>query len=114
VATATTYSQTVEAMRVSHKLMVEQGIGDPDLDVELLNKPKWGNHSLRRYADRQAQKWKQLTLMDLLGKDAAGCKAMINYVFGWDLTKLFEDMQEWYAGKDAVERAELSLVTLMS
>ena len=101
-------------MRLAYKYMNERGMSDPDIDLNGKGGPAFGNHSWRRYADKIAQRWKHLTLVDILGKDAAECKAMINYVFGWDLDKMYKDMQMWYANKDAVDRAELSMVTLMA
>ena len=38
---------------------------------------------------------------------------MIDYFFGWNLTEQVKDMQLHYAGKDEVDKGELSLVTWM-
>ena len=38
---------------------------------------------------------------------------MIDMFYGWKLTESSKDMQLHYAGKDEIDRAELSMVTLM-
>ena len=38
---------------------------------------------------------------------------MVNMVFGWELKKLREEMQVWYAGLDRLQRLELAKVTMM-
>ena len=37
----------------------------------------------------------------------------INMVFGWELKKMREEMQTWYAGLDRLQRLELAKVTMM-
>ena len=37
----------------------------------------------------------------------------INAVFGWELKKMREEMQVWYAGLDRLQRLALARVTMM-
>ena len=37
----------------------------------------------------------------------------VNMVFGWELKKMREEMQVWYAGLDRVQRLQLARVTMM-
>ena len=80
----------------------EEGIVDPEFDTQL--GAVWGTHSMRRQADRVATRTRLETGVT---------ERMVNMVFGWELKKLREEMQVWYAGLDRLQRLELAKVTMM-
>ena len=110
---ATEMEVVVKAMKVAYEKMKEAGIEDPDIDLGPRKEPEFGNHSARASADKRAQRTMHLTLVKILGLDGEKCKTMINYFFGWELTQQVKDMQLHYAGKDEIDKGELSMVTLM-
>ena len=92
----------VAAMRQARELIEEEGVIDPEFDVQLGE--IWGTHSLRRQADRVATRTREKTGMTT---------KQVNMVFGWELKKMREEMQIWYAGLDRVQRLQLARVTMM-
>ena len=92
----------VAAMRLARERIEEEGIVDPEFDTQL--GAVWGTHSMRRQADRVATRTRLETGVT---------ERMVNMVFGWELKKLREEMQVWYAGLDRLQRLELAKVTMM-
>jgi hypothetical protein len=92
----------VAAMRSARTLIEEDGLIDPEFDTQF--EAVWGTHSLRRQADRVATRTREQTGMST---------QQVNMVFGWELKKMREEMQVWYAGLDRVQRLQLARVTMM-
>ena len=91
----------VAAMRLAREQIEEEGVLDPEFDTQL--GVIWGTHSMRRQADRVATRTR--------GKTGVSVQ-QVNMVFGWELKKMREEMQVWYAGLDRLQRLELARVTM--
>ena len=87
---------------MARQLIEEEGLIDPEFDTQL--GAVWGTHSLRRQADRVATRTRG---------DTGVSTQQVNMVFGWELKKMREEMQVWYAGLDRLQRLELAKVTMM-
>ena len=95
-------NHVVMAMRMARELIEAEGLVDPEFDTQL--GAIWGTHSLRRQADRVATRTRG---------DTGATVKQVNAVFGWELKKMREEMQLWYAGLDRLQRLELARVTMM-
>ena len=95
-------AHVVGAMRMSREIIEQEGLVDPEFDAQLGE--IWGTHSLRRQADRVATRTRSETKVS---------KLQINMVFGWELKKIREEMQQWYAGLDRLQRLDHARVTMM-
>ena len=81
-----------------------QASGQPDIEYDATTdpEPKFANHSNRRHADRVATRSAKAD--DISVED-------IDVFFGWELKKMSEQMQKYYAGLDRLMRLKLSKVT---
>ena len=68
-----TYAVLSPALELAHAAIAEQG-PDAELDLQGYDKPLWGNHSLRRFADTVARQTMALT---------GTSEQDINLYFGW-------------------------------
>ena len=95
--------QLIKALKEAFKISQSME-PDPELDLQGLLEPEFGNHSFRRFADWVACMTKEETGVS---------KELIDAFFGWALKELLRDMQLHYAGKDRPRRMELAKVTMM-
>ena len=95
-------NHVVVAMRLAREMIEAEGLIDPEFDQQV--GAIWGTHSLRRQADRVATRTRA---------DTGATSQEINAVFGWELKKMREEMQVWYAGLDRMQRLALAKVTMM-
>ena len=108
LATGSTYTHLSSAMKEAYE--ISKGMREPDLELDLqgAKEPKFGNHSLRRHADKVARE-------SVPKHHAEGCmevtKNLIDYFFGWLLKEMTKDMQMHYAGLDRPSRRLLARVT---
>ena len=79
----------MQALKKAYKLSQEDGEGDPELDLEGLEEPKWGHQTFRRTADKLARRHQ---------KDTGAKKEDIDELFGWKQAERAKDMQRHYAG----------------
>ena len=104
LSTAAADAHLVGAMRAAHKQLTEEGCIDPELSAMKDRGVKLVQHSFRRKADEVAMNTRHLSL---------ATDDDINFMFGWRLRELNEDMQKWYAGLNRVSRlVRLTRVTL--
>ena len=103
LATGSTYTHLVRAIEVAYEKSRLMGTPDPELELQGLKEPHFGNHSLRRHGDRVARETKEMTKVT---------KETIDYFFGWLLVDMMRDMQLHYAGLDMPGRRELAKVTM--
>ena len=109
LATGSTYTHLTGAMKKAY--LISKEMEDPDLELDLqgLEEPKWGNHSLRRHSDKVARE-------SLPVHAAAGAtdvtKQLIDYFYGWLLKEMNKDMQLHYAGLDRPARRSLARVSM--
>ena len=75
---------------------------DLELDLEGLEEPKWGHHSLRRTSDKIARNSIAETGAD---------KEDIDEMYGWKQAERAKDMQIAYAGRR--ERSRRARVSMM-
>ena len=108
LATGSTYTHLGNAMKEAYE--ISKGMSEPDMELDLqgAKEPKFGNHSLRRHADKVARE-------SIPKHMAEGCtevtKQLIDYFFGWLLKEMTKDMQTHYAGLDRPSRRLLARVT---
>ena len=109
LATKSTYTHLIAAMKEAYALSLKMDTPDMEFDLQGLKEAKFGNHSLRRHADKKARE-------SLLKHVAAGIssvtKEVIDYFFGWLLKERRKDMQLHYAGMDLFARRVLARVTM--
>ena len=91
-----------KALDDAYEALVKSGVHDPELDVPPGMEPQWGQHSMRREADRVAQATRHLTLVS---------NDDIDFFFGWNLKELLSRMQVHYQGQDRMGRLGLARVT---
>ena len=97
--------QLLDALWAAQAEIEKDGFVDPELDVEPGGKPRFSQHSFRRYADRRAA---------LTASTTGATSEDINFFFGWRLKELKAEMQKWYAGLDRRSRLmRLARVTMM-
>ena len=104
LSTGTTYTHLVGAMKAAYDISAAMPSPDVELDLQDAAEPHFGNHSLRRHADRNTREWMQETGVS---------KQLIDCFFGWLLKAMMLDMQLRYAGLDRPGRRALSKVTMM-
>ena len=92
--------------------MRREGVVDPELDLAGQKEPQWGNHSLRRMADKIAQRAKQEGKLEAERGMEAVTTETIDVFFGWALKELCRKMQLHYAGLDRSFRRALARVTM--
>ena len=103
LATDSTYTHLVAAIEKAYEVSSAMEEQDPEFDLQGLDEPKFGNHSLRRHGDKLAR-----MEMERSGAD----KQMIDYYFGWLLKEMMKDMQLHYAGFDRYMRRVLARVMM--
>ena len=110
LSTGSTYTHLVGAMNAAHA--ISEGMAEPDVELDLqgLDKPKWGNHSLRRHSDKVARE--SMHKHKSSGFQFEVNKELIDYFYGWLLKERNKDMQLHYAGLDRVARRGLARVTM--
>ena len=84
------------------ELNVKEGVEDTDLDLEGLDKPRFGNHGNRRHADQVATNTKEQTNVT---------SGQIDDHFGWDQKNRRKISQLHYHGR--VQRLQRARVTMM-
>lgn len=109
LATGSTYSHLIKAMKAAY--VISSGMEEPDMEFDLqgLEAPHFGNHSLRRHADKVARE--SLNLHEAEGITEV-TKEVIDYFFGWLLKEMSKVMQLHYAGLDRPSRRILARVTM--
>ena len=108
LATGSTYTHLVTAMKEAHAISEKMSEPDVEFDLQGAKEPKFGNHSLRRQADKVARE-------TLPWHEAEGypvTKEVIDYFFGWLLKERRKDMQLLYAGMDKFARRILARVSM--
>ena len=55
LSTKSTYTYLTGAMAAAYEISAKMPEPDVEFDLQGLKEPKWGNHSLRRHADKQAR-----------------------------------------------------------
>ena len=108
LSTGSTFALTKEILtRACLKANKDPNDPDPDLEVDLKagEKAKWTTHSLRRYADTVARRYRDVT---------GATEAMIDLFFGWNERVLLKAMQVHYAALSVRERMSTSKVTCMA
>ena len=96
-----TYANVPAALVEVWKLHKRSGIVDTELDLEGLEKPKFGHHANRRKADKQARDARDLT----------GCtEGGIDDHFGWDQKVRKKESQLHYRGR--LERTKRARTTM--
>ena len=109
MSTASTYTHLVEAIKEAYVISKEMDEADLELDLQGLAEPHFGNHSLRRHADKLARE--SLHLHAARGVVEV-TKELIDYFFGWLLKEMEKIMQLHYAGLDRPSRRSLARVTM--
>ena len=102
LAPDSSYTHMMAALRDAYA--ISQAMDEPDLqlDLEGLEKPKWGHHTLRRTGDKVARDSQEETGAD---------KGEIDDLFGWNQRERAKDSQLHYAGRR--DRARRSRITMM-
>ena len=86
---------------------------DVELDLQGLDEPKWGNHSLRRHSDKVARESMHKHAERQSGPVFVVVdKRLIDYFYGWLLKEMSKDMQLHYAGLDRPSRRGLARVSM--
>ena len=96
------YTHLMGALKRAYELSQEEEGPDLELDLEGLEKPKWGHQTFRRTADRLARRH---------AKETGAKKEDIDDLFGWKQAERAKDMQLHYAGPQ--ERALHARITMM-
>ena len=109
LATKSTYLHLVEAMKAAYALSSEMDEPDVEFDLQGLEKAKFGNHSLRRHADKEAR---EALPKHIAEGNSTVTKQVVDYFFGWLLKDMRKDMQLHYAGMDLFARRVLARVTM--
>ena len=102
IAPKSTYADVPKAMMKAYKMNLEEGVVDTSLDLEGLEKPKFGHHANRRYADKTARDTREET----------GCdEGEIDDFFGWDQRLRQRKSQLHYHGRnDRLKRARITMM----
>ena len=102
IAVKSTYAQVPAALKEAYQKNVDRGVADEELDLEGLEKPKFGHHALRRYADKCARDTRAET----------GCdEGEIDDHFGWDQRLRQRKSQLHYHGRtDRLKRARVTMM----
>ena len=97
-----TYTLLSKAMDMAYVMANSAEKGpDPELDLMGSLRPKWSNHSWRRFADRVARETRPLT---------GATEVDIDLFFGWQEAFYKKLMQLHYAGRmDRVKRARVTM-----
>ena len=101
-----TYDNLKKTFAGAFELSNPPGDPDPEFDVQGHEKPRLGNHSWRRYADKRAKQEMEFLLSKGLSK------MTIDLYFGWNLHEYDKEMQERYAGQLRSERVRRRFLTL--
>ena len=109
LATKSTYTHLVAAMKEAHGISSKMPEPDVEFDLQGLKEAKWGNHSLRRHSDKVARE--ALKLHHAAGVEEV-TKEVIDYFYGWMLKEMNKDMQFHYAGLDRTSRRVLARVSM--
>ena len=109
LATGSTYTHLVGAMKMAYEISSKMSEPDTEFDLQGLEEPKFGNHSLRRHSDKVARE--SLSKYKRHGWDDV-TKEVINYFYGWCLKEMSKDMQLHYAGMDRFARRCLAKVSM--
>ena len=110
LATKSTYTHLAGAMEEAYEISSKMEEPDVEFDLQGLDAPKWGNHSLRRHSDKVAREsLKKHTEMGLEGQVT---KQLIDFFYGWLLKDMNKDMQWHYAGLDRWARRALARVSM--
>ena len=96
---SSTYGQLIKAMWAAWEISKKME-PDEEMQLEKDEEPKFGNHSLRRFADWVAR---QSMIENKRLKPET-----IDYFFGWKLAEMAKEMQLHYAGLDRGGRIELA------
>ena len=99
--TKSTYTHLTHALYEAYEISEGMEKVDTELDLEGLEKPKFGNHALRRYSDKRA--------CDTADKSGS-TKGAIDDHFGWDQRKRKKESQLHYHGR--TERLKRARVTM--
>ena len=96
-----TYANVPAALMEAWNLNKKRGVVDTELDLEGLEKPKFGHHANRRKADKQARDSRDLT----------GCtEGDIDDHFGWDQKSRKKKSQLHYRGRlERIKRARTTM-----
>jgi len=97
-----TYAHVAKALLRAWEINQERGVVDSELDLEGLDKPKFGNHGNRRHADKRASDSKEETGVT---------SGQIDDHFGWDQKQRRKISQLHYHGR--VQRLQRARVTMM-
>ena len=97
-----TYAHVAKALLRAWEINQERGVVDSELDLEGLDKPKFGNHGNRRHADKRASDSKEETGVT---------SGQIDDHFGWDQKQRRKISQLHYHG--CVQRLQRARVTMM-
>ena len=100
LATASTYTHLCGAVKKAYELVQSRGEPDTELDLEGRDKPKFGNHGNRRYADKKALDTREQTGVSM---------EVHNDHFGWAQKKQRKESALHYHGR--TERLERAKVT---
>ena len=111
LVSASTYTHLIGAIWKAYEISKEMNEPDTELDLQGLEEPKFGNHSLRRHADKKARESLPMQINIKEGWNDI-TKEVINYFFGWCLKEMSKEMQLHYAGMDRMARRRLARVTM--
>ena len=102
LAPDSSYTHIMKAVRSAYEVSSQMDEPDPELDLDGLEEPKWGHHSMRRAADKKARDSAEEVGLE---------KGEIDDLFGWKQRERRKDMQLHYAGPD--ESAKLARATML-
>lgn len=96
-----TYTQVPASLSEAYEKNAKEGVIDNDLDLEGADKPKFGHHANRRFADKQAR--------DTM--DQTGCsEGELDDFFGWEQRLRQRKSQLHYHGRtDRLKRARVTM-----
>ena len=96
------YTHLIGALKKAWSISSAMTEVDTELDLDGLDKPKWGHHTLRRTSDKIARE----TI-----EETGATKEDIDDMYGWKQAERAKEMQVAYAGrKQRARRARVSMM----
>ena len=102
LVTGSSYTHLIGALKRAWDLSSAMEEADEELDLDGLEKPKWGHQTFRRTADKIAR---------ATASQTGASKIDIDDMFGWKQAERAKDMQMHYSGYgDRVHRAAITML----
>lgn len=102
LTTSSSYAAFIGALKKAWEISSSMAEPDEELDLDGLEKPKWGHQTFRRTADKIAR---------ATAAETGASKEDIDDMFGWRQAERAKEMQSHYAGFGS--RAHRAKITMM-